>query len=70
MFTLFFAPDPVYDFASAQKADSDTFKSFYKQMREAGIYIAPSGFECTFNSFAHTETDWEKTLEAAKSVRF
>jgi len=70
MFTLFFAPDPVHDFASAQKADSDTFKSFYKQMREAGIYIAPSGFECTFNSFAHTETDWEKTLEAAKSVRF
>jgi len=70
MFTLFFAPDPVYDFASAKKADPDVFKSFYKQMREAGIYIAPSGFECTFNSFAHSEKDWEKTLEAAKSVRF
>ncbi|MFP4167338.1 MAG: glutamate-1-semialdehyde 2,1-aminomutase [Desulfonatronovibrionaceae bacterium] len=70
MFTLFFTSDEVHDFASAKKADPGLFKTFYKQMREAGIYLAPSGFECTFNSFAHTESDWEKALEAAKDVRF
>ncbi|MFO7816147.1 MAG: glutamate-1-semialdehyde 2,1-aminomutase [Thermodesulfobacteriota bacterium] len=70
MFTLFFAENPVSDFASAQKSDGSLFKSFYKQMREQGIYIAPSGFECTFNSFAHSSEDWEKTLEAVRNVRF
>lgn len=70
MFTLFFAENPVSDFASAQKSDGSLFKSFYKQMREQGIYIAPSGFECTFNSFAHSSADWEKTLEAVRNVRF
>ncbi len=70
MFTLFFTEEEVRDFASAQKTDAELFKTFYKQMREQGIYIAPSNFECTFNSFAHTAADWEKTLEAVKKVQF
>ena len=69
-FTLFFNPDPVSDFASAKKSDSGLFQSFYNQMRKQNIYLAPSGFECTFTSFAHTDQDLETTLEAARMIQF
>lgn len=39
-------------------------------MREQGIYLAPSGFECTFTSFAHSDEDLARTLEAADKVTF
>ncbi len=70
IFTLFFTPDPVTDFASAKKSSQELFKNFYNQMRNQGIYFAPSGFECAFNSFAHGPAEWEKTLEAASKVKF
>ncbi|WP_462325296.1 glutamate-1-semialdehyde 2,1-aminomutase [Desulfoplanes sp.] len=70
IFTLFFAEDPVTDFASAQKSDQGLFVKYYQQMRKQGIYLAPSGFECSFTSFAHSEDDFTRTLEAADKVTF
>lgn len=70
LFTIFFTNTPVTDFPSAQTADSNLFISFYQQMRDQGIYLAPSGFECAFTSFAHTDEDLERTLDAARNVRF
>jgi glutamate-1-semialdehyde 2,1-aminomutase len=70
IFTLFFTDKPVTDFPSAQTSDSGLFVSFYQQMRQQGIYLAPSGFECAFTSFAHTDEDLERTLEAARRVEF
>ena len=70
IYTLFFTDTPVMDFRTAQTADSDIFIAFYQQMREQGIYLAPSGFECAFTSFAHSDQDLERTLEAARKVRF
>lgn len=68
MFTLFFTEGPVTNFASAKTANGDMYASFYRQMRDAGIYLAPSGFECTMVSFAHTERDFDQALEAARNV--
>jgi glutamate-1-semialdehyde 2,1-aminomutase len=70
IFTLFFTEKPVTDFPSAQTADSELFVTFYQQMRQQGIYLAPSGFECAFTSFAHSDEDLERTLEAARRVEF
>jgi glutamate-1-semialdehyde 2,1-aminomutase len=70
IFTLFFTDSPVVDFPSAQTADSKLFISFYQQMRAQGIYLAPSGYECAFTSFAHSDQDLERTLEAAQKVCF
>lgn len=70
LFTLFFTATPVTDFTTAQTADSKLFTTFYRQMRDQGIYLAPSCFECAFTSFAHTDEDMERTLEAAHNVRF
>ncbi len=69
-FTLFFSSEAVTDFASAQKQDQNLFRAYYAQMLEQGIYIAPSGFECTFVSFAHEKADFEQTLEAVQAVKF
>jgi glutamate-1-semialdehyde 2,1-aminomutase len=70
MFTLFFTEEPVTDFASAQKSDQNLFIKYYQQMRKQGIYLAPSGFECSFTSFAHSDEDLTRTLEAADTVTF
>jgi glutamate-1-semialdehyde 2,1-aminomutase len=70
MFTLFFTEEPVTDFASAQKSDQHLFIKYYQQMRQQGIYLAPSGFECAFTSFAHSDEDLTRTLEAAAKVTF
>lgn len=68
MSCLFFNPGPVYDYASAAKSDQDLFAKFYRNCRESGVYLAPSPFETTFVSAAHTEVDIEQTLSVAKAV--
>ncbi len=70
MFTLFFTSEPVTDLTSAKQSDQDLFRKFYTGMREQNIYLAPLNYECAFNSFAHGEKEWERTLEAAKNIRF
>ncbi|MGM0423404.1 MAG: glutamate-1-semialdehyde 2,1-aminomutase [Thermodesulfobacteriota bacterium] len=70
MFTLFFTNKPVQDFASAQQTDQGLFASFYRQMREQGIYLPPANFECIFVSFAHQDRDLEQTLQAARALQF
>lgn len=70
MFSIFFSETPVANFAQAQKSDQALFTKFYKQMRERGIYLAPSGFETSMVSFAHTDEDFDRTLDAASKVSF
>lgn len=68
LFTLFFTKTPVTDYATAKLADGAVYGEFYRQMRGLGVNLAPSGFECAFTSFAHSDADLEKTLEAARQV--
>ncbi len=70
MFSVFFTKEPVTDFTGAKTADQKLFTVFYHQMREQGIYLAPSSFETGMLSFAHTDEDLEKTLSAASRVSF
>lgn len=70
LFTVYFTEAPLLDFASVQTTDQKLFESFYKQMREQGIFMAPSAFEANMLSFAHSEDDFSKVLEAARRVKF
>ena len=70
LFTVYFTEAPLLDFASVQTTDQKLFESFYKQMREQGIFMAPSAFEANMLSFAHSEDDFSKALEAARRVKF
>jgi len=65
MFTAFFAPEPVTDYASAKKSDITRFGRFFRSLLARGVYFPPSQFEAGFVSAAHSETDIEETVEAA-----
>src|SRR5205823_1479396 len=61
MFTIFFTSEPVTNWQSAKKSDTQRFGAFHGRMLERGIYLAPSQFEAAFMSAAHTEQDVKKT---------
>jgi glutamate-1-semialdehyde 2,1-aminomutase len=63
MMTAFFTSDPVTDYVSAMKSDTDLYGRHYRQMRDRGIYLAPSQFEVAFISAAHTSDDLEKMIK-------
>jgi glutamate-1-semialdehyde 2,1-aminomutase len=66
VFGFFFHSGPVRNYADAQKADSQAFRSFFHAMLEQGVYLAPSPFEAGFLTTAHGDAEIEKTLEAAR----
>lgn len=68
MFTFFFTAGPVHDYASAARSDTRLFARYFRNMIEAGISIAPSQFEAAFVSIAHTDEDFEKTLDACSKA--
>ena len=68
MITVFFSPDPVFDAASARKADTKKFARYFQVMLENGIYLPPSQFEAGFLSVAHTDADVDATVEAARKA--
>ena len=70
LFTVYFTEAPLMDFASVQTTDQKLFETFYKQMREQGIFMAPSAFEANMLSFAHSDEDFARALEAARNVKF
>ncbi|MEG2173099.1 MAG: glutamate-1-semialdehyde 2,1-aminomutase [Desulfovibrionaceae bacterium] len=69
MFCPFFTDGPVTNFDAVKKASTTIFTSFYKQMRAHGVYMAPAAFETGMTSFAHSENDFAKTLEAVRKVK-
>ena len=68
MFTVAFTDQPVTDYASARRADTDRYARFFHAMLERGVYLPPSQFEACFLSFAHLERDIEQTLAAAEEA--
>jgi glutamate-1-semialdehyde 2,1-aminomutase len=70
MFGIFFSEREVRNLEDARQCDQQRFTAFYKQMRDQGVYLAPSAFETGMVSFAHTEADFGKSLDAARAVTF
>jgi len=68
MFTAFFTPAPVSDYASAKKADTTAYGSFFRSLLESGVYFPPSQFEAAFVSTSHSEGEVSTTLQAASSA--
>lgn len=68
MFCFFFQEGPVIDWNSAAKSDTELFARWYRAMLGRGIYLAPSQFEATLVSLAHSEEDIDQTLAAASEA--
>lgn len=60
---IFFSKNPVTDYASAKKSDTKAFSKYFQYMLNHGVHMAPSQFEATFLSDAHTETEIGEFLE-------
>jgi glutamate-1-semialdehyde 2,1-aminomutase len=65
MWTVFFGVEEVTSAADAARCDREQFRQWFRGMLEEGVYLPPSPFEAAFVSFAHTEADVERTLDAA-----
>jgi glutamate-1-semialdehyde 2,1-aminomutase len=64
--TVFFAPPPVGNYAEAKQSVTSRYAAFFHAMLDRGVLLAPSQFEALFVSAAHTDADFERTLDAAK----
>jgi glutamate-1-semialdehyde 2,1-aminomutase len=66
LFGFHFHPGPVNSYADATKSDSRRYRTFFQEMLEQEIYLAPSSYEAGFLSMAHGDAEVDQTLEAAR----
>jgi glutamate-1-semialdehyde 2,1-aminomutase len=66
MVTWFFIDRPVRDFDTAAGSDTAAFGRFHRAMLDQGVWLPPSQFEAAFLSAAHTDSDIDFTVEAAR----
>lgn len=50
-------------------ATRQSYGRYYRHMLQSGIYTAPSQFEAMFVSYAHSDEDIAKTIDAIKAYR-
>lgn len=64
-----FAPgDTISNYQQVMACNTERFNQFFHGMLDAGVYLAPASYEAGFMSAAHTDSDIQFTLEAAKKV--
>lgn len=69
MFGLFFTDKaPVRYFREVMGCNVERFKTFFHLMLDEGVYLAPSAFEAGFMSIAHSDTDIDATISAARKA--
>ncbi|WP_287954220.1 glutamate-1-semialdehyde 2,1-aminomutase [Acidiplasma sp.] len=64
MLQMFFNKTPVVDYRTAISSDANKFRRLFMELLKLGIYVPPSQFETQFISFAHTDSDLNKTVDA------
>jgi len=68
MWTIFFTDQPVTDYRSAKRSNTEMFARFFHLMLEQGVYLPPSQFEAAFFSIAHARKDIQQIVERADVV--
>jgi glutamate-1-semialdehyde 2,1-aminomutase len=68
MWTWFFTPGPVTDYAQAALSDTAEFGRFHRAMLDRGVWLPPSQFEAAFLGTAHGEEEVAETVAAAREA--
>jgi glutamate-1-semialdehyde 2,1-aminomutase len=68
MWTIFFSGEPVFDYASAKRADTARFARLHRALLERGVYLPPSQFEAAFLSSEHGPAELDATATAFRSA--
>src|SRR5436305_12400980 len=66
MFCLYFADEPVTDYASAKRSDTARYARFFWEMLARNVYLPPSQFEACFISLALSDAMLEETIRSAE----
>jgi len=70
LLTAFFTGEPVVDYESATRADTELFSRYFQSLLSDGIYWPPSQFEAAFVSLSHSYEDIQPTISAVdKALR-
>jgi glutamate-1-semialdehyde 2,1-aminomutase len=65
MMTLFFTEQPVTDWTTASRSDTQRFGKWFWALLDRGVYLPCSQYEALFVSAAHSEADIDATINAA-----
>ena len=65
MLTVFFTPEMVVGWPTADKADRAAYGRFFHGMLKRGVYFPPAQFEACFISTAHGDAEIDATIAAA-----
>ena len=68
LLTVFFAAEPVRDYAAAQATDHEAYATWCRGLLARGVYAPPSAYEAWFPSLAHGPEHIERTIEAATAA--
>jgi glutamate-1-semialdehyde 2,1-aminomutase len=69
MFSFFFTPTPVRDYASALTSDAKVFARFFQSCLDQGVFLPPSAYEAYFLSTAHAGPAIDRACEVvAKAI--
>ena len=68
LLTVFFASEPVRDYAAARASDHDAYAAFCRGLLARGVYAPPSAYEAWFPSLAHGPEHIERTVEVAAAA--
>jgi len=68
MFGFFLLNQLPTNYGEVMKSDGAKFNALFHGLLERGVYIAPALYEAGFVSSAHSATDIEETIAAAKVV--
>ena len=68
MMTLFFTDEPVTDWEPASRCDTRAFARYFWGLLDRGVYMPCSQYEALFVSAAHSESDIDATVTAAREV--
>jgi glutamate-1-semialdehyde 2,1-aminomutase len=68
MWTWFFTPGPVTDYAQAATSDTAAFGRFHRAMMDGGVWLPPSQFEAAFLGTAHGEDEVAVTIAASRAA--
>lgn len=66
---IFFHDDAVVDYEDARAAAATgRYPTFFNEMLDRGISLAPSAYEAIFMSMAHTDAEIARTIDAASEA--
>ena len=68
LLTVFFADEPVHNYAEAAACDLDAYGAWCRALLDRGVYPPASQFEAWFPSLAHSEVELDRTIEAARAA--